>query len=324
MTIPTLAPATRPQVTQPYLTAAQFSAYPTWLDLDNLIPGGMASVQADVLTDVLLAATDWVVGECSDMPLHAHWVQNEQLRTRTGPGGRIYIKPRDIPVRAVTALSYGWDPSNLTALSLPDPTMWIEDGREVSFRPGGGSGMVFTGPSIQFGPRARTGMQTYVSWSYIPGYPVTYLSAACAATSSSVTVADPTGIMPGDTLRIYDEGTADPPTGASEALTVASGYVPQIPTVPPTPASIPLAAPTQYAHASGVGITGMPRRLLQAVIAYGVALLMRQDVSAEEPVSAFGPAARTVESGSSTAGKAGGLVNDARGWIASFRPTWRS
>jgi hypothetical protein len=321
--IPLLVPPTRQPVTQPYLTPAQFTAYPTWLDLDNLLPGGVASVQTDILADALLAATDWCVGECSDMPLNAHYVQGEQLRTRIGSGGRVYIKPRDIPVRAVTALSYGADPSSLNALALPDNTWWNEDGREQSFRPGGGIAQ-FTGPAIQFGQRLRTGLQVYVNWSYIAGYSSTVFSAAVAAAAMSVTVADPTGICPGDTLRVYDEGTADPPTGASEALTVASTYTPSVPTVPPTPTVIPLAAAAQYAHAQYVGVTGMPRRLLQAVIAYTVALLMRKDVSDEEPASAFGPAARTVGDEGSTAAKAGGLVNDARGWIASFRPTFRS
>jgi hypothetical protein len=306
-------PATRPQLTQPYLTPAQFQAYPTWLDLDNLIPGGLAAVQADVLADVLLAASDWCVGQCSGMPLHAHWVQNEQLRTRANGSGRVFIRPRDIPVRAITALSWGTDPA-VNAVTLPDPTMRVEDGREVSFVPGGGA-QTFTGPAIQFGPQLRSGLEIWITWSYVPGYPSTVLAALCTANAGSVTVTDPAGIGAGDILRIYD-------AGVSEALTVASTYVPAIPTVPPTATSIPLAASTQFAHAAGVGITEMPRRLLQAVIAYGVALLMREDVSEDEPVSAFGPAARTAPS--KRTGQAAGLVNDAVGWLAAFRPTYRS
>jgi hypothetical protein len=332
MSIPTLAPPSSQPLSAPYVTPAMFANYPTWLDLDNLVPGVStlaelaATVNEDVLADVLLAASDWAVGECEGMLLHAHWVQGEQLRTRAGNGGKIFIKPRDIPVRAITSLSYGWDPTTLGELTLPDPTMWIEDGREVSFRPGGaGSAQTFTGPAIQFGPRYTTGSLVYVNWSYIPGYPSTVFSAGCAADASSVLATDPTGILPGDVLRVYDQGSGESVGAYSEALAVASSYVPQMPTVPPAPTSIPLAAPTRYAHAAGVGITGMPRMALQAVIAYGVALLMRQDVSEDEPVSAFGPAARTVESGSaSTAGKAGGLVNDAAGWLARFHPVLRT
>jgi hypothetical protein len=320
VTIPVLVTPPTAELAVPYVTPAMFSAYPTWLDLDNLLPGGASSIQEDVLADVLLAASDWAIGECRNMPLHAHWVQGEQLRTRAGASGRLYVHPRDVPVRAVTALSYGWDPSSLAALALPDSSMWIEDGREVSFVPGGA--LNFTGPAIQFGAAPRAGMVTYVQWSYVAGFPSTTLDAAAVSGASSVTVTDPAGILPGDVLRIYDPGDTTPGAAASEALTVASTYTPAMPTIPATATSIPLAAETAFAHAAGTGITGMPRKVLQAVIAYAVALLMREDVSAEEPESPFGPAARTTAG--ERGGKAAGLVNDARKWLAPYAPVLRS
>ena len=312
MTVPVLVPPPSGVLTAPYVTPAMFTAYPTWLDLDNLVPGGIAAVQEDVLADVLLAASDWAVGECENMLLHAHLVAGENLRARVSSTGRIYIRPRDIPLRQILSLSYGWDPSTMAALPLPDSSMFVEDGREVSFTPGGG--LSFHGPAIQFGGGPRPGTQTFISWSYVPGYPSTTVAAVTSG-AMSVTVADPTGILPGDVLRVYDPGK-------SEALTVAASYVPAIPTVPPTPTAIPLAAGTQSGHAAGTGVTGMPRKILQAVIAYAVALLMRDDVSAQEPASPFGPAARTTSE--PNAGKAGGLVNDAIGWLSPFKPTLRS
>lgn len=311
--IPVLVPPASGVLTRAYVTPAMFKGFPTWLDLDNLIPGGAAGIQSDSLADVLLTASDWAVGACENMPLHGHLVSGEQLRTRAGGGGRLYVKPREIPLRAVVSLSYGADPSMMTPLGLPASSMWIEDGREVSFTPG--AGLSFTGPAIQFGAAPRPEQLTYVDWSYVAGFPFALLSSPVTANAASVTVDDPTSILPGDTLRIYDPGV-------SEALTVASTYVPMVPTIPPTPTSIPLAANTQNAHAAGTGITGFPRKALQAVIAYGVALLMREDVSEEEPVSGFGPAARTTAGG--RGGQAAGIVNDAYGWLAPYRPTWRS
>lgn len=311
--IPVLAPPASGVLTAPYVTPGMFKGFPTWLDLDDLIPGGAQSLQDDELADVLLQASDWAVGACENMRLDAHWVQNEQKRTRAGNGGRLHIRPNDIPVRAITSLSYGWDPSAMTSLGLPDASMWLEDGRQVSFVPYGG--LSFTGPAIQFGPAPRPGMLTYVQWSYIAGYPSTTFAAAVAANASSVQVTDPTGILPGDVLRVYD-------AGSSEALTVAAAYVPQIPTVPPTVTSIPLAANAQNAHAAGTGVTGMPRKVLQAVIAFAVALMMREDVSAEPPESPFGPAARTTAG--ARGGQAAGLVNDAYGWLFPYAPVFRS
>jgi len=312
--IPVLVPPPSGVLYRPYVTPGMFKGFPTWLDLDNLVPGGIQSVQDDELYDVLMTSSDWAVGECGNMLLHAHWVQNQQQRTRAGNGGRVYVRPYDIPVRAVTSLSFGWDPSVLTALALPAAGMWIEDGRELSFVPYG-SGMAFVGPAIQFGAVPAPGQLTYVQWSYVAGYPSALISSPVSSGASSVTVDDPAGILPGDVLRIYDPGL-------TEAVTVASSYVPAMPTVPPAPTSIPLAANTLNAHAAGTGITGMPRKLLQAVIAYAVALLMREDVSAEEPTSPFGPSARMT--GGARGGQAGGLLNDAYGWLAPYKPVMRS
>ena len=326
MTTPVLLPPVSAELAVPYMTPGGFSAFPTWLDLDNLIPGGLASLQTQELADVLLTASRWCCSACENMRLDAHWVQGENQRTRSSGGGRLFVRPRDIPIRSITSFSYGCDPAAMSSLPLPDSSMWVEDGREVSFRPGGAAA-VFSGPALQFGANPRPGLTTYVTWSYVAGYPSTSLSTACTTAASSVTVTDPTGILPGDVLRIYDMGqpaAGQPPAGQNEALTVASTYVPALPTWPPTATSVPIAGTTTYAHLAGTMVTGMPRDILQAVIAYTVALLMREDVAAEAPaaMSPFTPAARTT--GGGRGGQAGSLINDAYGWLERYAPVWRS
>jgi hypothetical protein len=318
--VPVLIPPVSPPVlAQPYLTAAQFTAYPHWLDVDNLIPGAVLADQADTLTDVLIGASVWCDEQCGNMRLSAHYVQGEQQRARMSAAGRVYFRPRDIPLRQIVSLSYGYDPTAMIADVLPDPSLWVEDGRQVSFAPGG-SPQNFTGPAIQFGARLAPEVITYINWSYVPGFPSTVLTAGLTTSSTSVTVADPTGIMPGDVLRIYDQGS--PATGASEALTIAPTYVPQIPTVPPTPTAVPIVGNPAFAHASGTGITGMPRGILQAVICYTIAMLLREDVQSETPASRFGAGARTA--GTKTrGGQAGGLINDAQQLLAPFAPVLR-
>jgi hypothetical protein len=315
-----LAPAAQP-VTVPYLTPAQFTAYPTWLDLANVAPGGLQSLQTDVLADVLLAASEWADSECGNMRLSAHFVSGENLTVRIS-GGRVVLQPRDVPCVAVTSLSWGWDPAALTSLTLAPGVLWNTDGRLVSFRPGG-PGPVFTGPAIQFGASPCYAGPVYVTWSYVAGYVATTLPSGCSAGASSVTVADPTGVMPGQVLRIYDKGTgAAGGAGASEALTVAASYVPQVPGVAPVATSVPLAANTVYAHGNGTGITGMPRDMIQAVIAYAYSLLMREDVSGEAPPTGFGPAVRG-DAGAGGMSTAAGLRATARGWLAGYKPVWR-
>jgi len=324
MTIPVLNPPVTAELSQPYLTPAAFKAYPTWLDLDNLIPGGVQALQDDELADVLLTASEWCCSPTPDwlMRLDAHWVQGEQKRTRANAAGRLTIRPNDVPVRAITAISVGCDPSSLSAVPLPPPGLWIEDGRLVSFIPGG-AGTVFSGPAlIQFGARGRPFTETWVQWSYVAGFPSTVLAASSNTSVASIQVSNPTGILPGDVLKIYDVGATSSTTGANEAVTVASSYAPALPTVPPVPTVIPLAADPAFAHAAGTLVTGFPRRILQAVICYSVALLMREDVSSEEPAASFGVAARTVSAQSP--GRAGGLVNDALGFLAPYAPVLRS
>jgi hypothetical protein len=295
--IPVLVPPASGQTWRPWLTPAMFTAYPHWLDLDNLIPGGVANVQTDVLADVLLAATDWAVGELGEMRLDGHLVSGETQTARVLPDGRVTLMPRDVPVRAIVSLSAGWDPANLSALPLPDPTMrFSAGGRVVKFRP----------PASLCRGRGR---EIFFESSYVAGFPSALLSPV-AKGDMSVTVDDPAGILPGDVLRVYDPGT-------SEDWTVAGSYVPQVPTIPATATSISLASATAEAHVGGTGVTGFPREALQAVIAYGVAQLMRDDVSEEEPASPFGPAARTTSNG--RGGLGGGLINDAYGWLAPYR-----
>jgi hypothetical protein len=301
-------------LTRAYLTTAMFKAYPHWLDLDNLVPGGIASVEDDVLADVLLAASDWAVGVVDDMPLHGHFVNGENVMGYVKTGGRAYVRPRHVPLRAITSMSWGADPSSMMAVSLPDGSMRVDDNKRVSWIPGGGAA-AFNGPALQFGPRAIAPQKIWVTWSYLGGFPFALLSSPVISGATSITVDDPSSILPGDVLRCYDPGQ-------SEAFTVAASYVPQVPTVPPTATSIPLAAAAASGHAAGTGVTGFPRKALQAVIAYGVAQLMREDVSAEEPSSPFGPAARTTAGG--RGGQGSGLINDAYGWLQPYKPTLRS
>lgn len=312
MTTPLVPQFLAPTV-HPYVTAAQFSTYPTWLDLDDLVPGGVANQQTAVLNDVLLAATQWAINTVEGMPLHAH-LDSRNTRARTNAVGRIVVKPAHIPVRQVVSFSYGWDPTAMAPLTLPDSSQWIEDGRSVSYLLNGPGALNFTGPQIQFGRGPGPNWETYVNWTYVAGYANTTLSAAAGVNATSLTLADPTGVLPGDLLRIWDDSNT-----ASEAVTVSPTYVPPAPTWPPTPASVPLASATGFAHGVGVGISDMPRDILQAVVMYGIGLLMRDDVSSEEPFAnaPFGPAARRSTGG----GQAGGLISEGERMLAPYRPT---
>lgn len=293
-----VAPADRLLVA-PYVTVPEFRAAPTWIDSDDLIPGGTASKQDDELHNVLIRASAWADNETNPgFGLGAASV-TEQLRARTGRDGSIAIHPSQIPVRQVTALSYGTDPTALTVMNDLS-AVWIEDGRQIlAAVPSRGN---WAAAGLEFG-RPYPGGRSYVSITYTAGYASTTLAADAAAAATSVTVTDPAGIFPGDVLRVWDPGV-------EEAVTVAAGYV-------PGSTSVPLSGALTNAHTAGAGISGMPAEIKQAVICYTVALLLREDVSSEEPFAEaeFGPAARRATSG----GRAGGLVDEAEDLLRPYR-----
>lgn len=293
-----VAPADRLLVA-PYVTVPEFRAAPTWIDSDDLIPGGTSDKQDDELRNVLIRASAWADNQTNPgFGLGAASV-TEQLRARTARDGSIAIHPSQIPVRQVTALSYGTDPTALTAMSDLSG-VWIEDGRSIlAAIPNRGN---WAAAGLEFG-RPYPGGRSYVSITYTAGYASATLAGATLAGAQQVTVSDPSGIFPGDVLRIWEPGV-------EEAVTVAAGYVPGSTTVP-------LSGTLTNAHTAGAGLSGLPAEIHQAVICYAVALLLREDVSSEAPFAGadMGPAARR----SSTGGRSGGLVNEAEDLLRPYR-----
>ena len=301
-------------LTQPYVTVAEFKAAPTWLDVDNLIPGGGQNQQDDELFNVLLRASKWADNFCNKR-LGAH-TAFEQFRTRIDRYGRVKIYPSDSPVRQVVAFAYGPDPQLMTTLT--DFTqVWIEDAKGVIV-----SAIPFRGSffgSLEFGMIPVQGTEIFCQIQYVAGYACTALSVSAAANSSSLVVLDPTGFqapstpvtglsvsLPGSTARIWDPA-------AEEAVTVASI----------ASNTLTLASPLANAHTVNPGVAGqvnvseLPPDIHQAVISMAVALMLREDVSDEDPFAGTpgGPALRRSASG----GAAAGLLDNAYELLEPYR-----
>lgn len=253
-------------LTRPYLTVAEFKAAPTYLDLNDLIVGGSAGQQDHALENLLLRASTWCDDECNQ-PLGAH-TATERTRAGCDREGRFVLHPPENPVRSITAFAYGADPDRLTTVSAP--SVWIEGGVQVTVTPTSGSGGAWSGALQLGGP--VPGRPVFVSYSYIAGYVSTVLAADVTAGATSVTVADPTGITAGDTLRLWDPGV-------EEAIVVAAGYVTGSTTVPLTTA---LTNP----HTAGVGsLSGMPADLKQAVIEVACSKLVGRKLAGGQQVA---------------------------------------
>lgn len=292
------APATTGLLTAPYVTVPEFRACPTWLDTDDLIPGGGAAQQDAELYNVLLRASVRADGRCGQR-LGAH-TATERLRARINNRGVLSLHPSNNPVRAegITGLAYGPDPGSLTAVSDLSG-VWVEDGKQVLLTAairGNFSG-------LEFGPPAGRGGEVYVRLDYVPGYASTALAVPGLLAATSVTVADPTGIRAGDVLRVWDPGK-------EEAVVVAAGYV-------AGSAVVPLVGPLTVAHAAGAGLSALPADVHQAVICYAVAALLREDKNTGDTFggSAYGPEARRDEGAS----RGAGLITEANGLLRNYR-----
>lgn len=300
MTTPSTPVALRVLAT-PYVSVAEFRSSPTWLDTDDLVQNATAAQQDTELYNKLLVASEWADSKVNpDYGIGARTVV-QQVRTRPDRRGRLSIHADMAPVRQVTGLAYGCDPNNLT-VQTDLSGIWLEGRRQQQILVPYWAPELW-GPNVQFGGR-HLGGEIYARVTFTAGYSSTTLTGPVAAGGVSLPVADATGVMPGDILRLWDPG-------AEEAVTVSPAWTPAA-----GAASIPITGGLTGLHLAGTLVSGVPSRIHQAVICYAVSLLLRQDVTDDAPFAGapYGPAARKSKSG----GQSGGLVNEARELLRSY------
>lgn len=254
----------------PYVSAAAFKAHPTYLDLDDLRSGSYEDAdQTAELVNILLMASDWADNRAAQN-LGAHVVV-QNCRARFDRYGNLKIHADNTPVLSVLTVGYGWSPTALTTVSAA--SAWVEDGRQIVIPLGGGGG-AWSG-SLQFGS-PTSGGEVFVQLTYIAGWVASQLSAAADSGATTLTVADPTGIAPGTSYRIWEPGS-------EEDVTVSTSWTPPpTPAVPVVPTAVTLAAPTLYAHSAAHDFSAMPSDMRLAVTNYAVSTLMRPDTARED------------------------------------------
>ncbi len=253
----------------PYVSAASFKAHPTYLDLDDLRSGSnLDADQTAELVNILLMASDWADNRCGQN-LGAHVVV-QNCRARFDRYGNLKIHADNTPVLSVLTVGYGWSPTALTTVSAV--SAWVEDGRQIVIPLGGGGG-AWSG-SLQFGSPTPGG-EVFVQLTYIAGWVASQLSAQADVGATTLTVADPTGIVPGGSYRIWEPGS-------EEDVAVSTSWVPPAPAVPIAPAAVSLATPTTFAHSAAHDFSSMPSDMRLAVSNYAVSTLMRPDTAHED------------------------------------------
>ncbi|MFD0032531.1 hypothetical protein ACFVJK_30540 [Streptomyces sp. NPDC127172] len=274
----------------PYVTAAEFAAHPTYLDLQTLRSGIMdPAAQTAELTNVLLMSSAWADDVCNQ-PLGAHRV-DLSTQGRLDGDGNLIVFPSDRPVLSVAAVSYG---STLSRMAyVPTPAARVDKNQTIIIPVGG------------VVPRGRV----WVDITYTAGWASTCLTSDATAGATTLTVADPTGILPGASYRLWEPGS-------EETVTVSPTWTPPAVTTAPAPVAVPLAAPTVHAHTGGAGWSGMPADMRLAVVNYTTAQLMRPDTAAEDSYPDTALSAGTRENDSRKDGS--GLVREAERILANY------
>lgn len=294
-------------VTVPYVTVASFKAYPSLTALGSL--NSYSSLQGDQdaeLYNLLLLASQWAADEC-DQPLHAHaHVDNGQDRIRSD--GRLSHHADHQPVRQLTGFSYGYNgPVGMTVVT--DLTnQWIEGDGQIVLPWGGtlnGSGL----SSIQLSPPNPSSL-LFARWGYVAGYANTILAATANVGANSITVVDPTGIYPGDVLRIYDPGK-------EEVVIVGPGYVLGSTVVPLAAVLINTHTVAGPAVAQQIGVSMIPASAREAVQKYTLATLLRPVTQAEDPWP--GNAPKISSRKGDTRGKGAGLIEAACRLLCNYK-----
>lgn len=245
--------------TVPFVSVAGFKAHPTYLDLQNLRSGDSVGLDQDQeLYNLLTIASSNAEIYCRQ-PLQGH-IQDDTERLRADRYGRLYLHPDHVPARRLVSWGYGSVLGTFNVISTP--VYQLEDNRQFIVQIPGGGQIAWTG-ALQFGAPPSS-VELYTTYKYVSGYANTVLSANAVAASAAITVKDPTGIEPGDNLRIWDPG-------AEEIVTVASSYVPN-PVYPSVATAIPLLTGQPASnHTAGAGpaamsVSGLPPDAYLAVI----------------------------------------------------------
>lgn len=242
----------------PYVTMAEFKNSPTGTDYLSQVPTATTQQARDVtLQQQIIRASAWADEICQQVLAATIDWESGSARVRRDEFGAYVITPElhRFPVIAVGAIQTGTDPASLTA--------WTGTGASLDLNllrvPLAGTNP--TGLTFTCAPPAS---HLAYAVQYVNGYANTTLTAAAAAGATSLTVANPLGIAPGQTLTLANQT-------ATEYVTVDASYTPVVSTAP---ATVPLAAPTANAYADGDSCSAMPASIKEAVIHLTV-LLMR-------------------------------------------------
>gem|GEM_PF-2264148 len=244
-----------------YLTVAELLGAPLGLELRSIPatgstgPGGVIGQQTyEELTNVILRASAMADLYChqtlgATQDSEEGWT--DSAKAGIDNNGYLWLHTNNWPVLSVSVFQYGYPALGGTAWTVA--TL---------------SDLIMKRSSIVYPAwlDRRNTPPVRVQATYLNGWPNTLLTASVAGGATGLPVVDATGIMAGARLTIFDQGN-------TEQVTVASTWLPA-----PGPASVALAAGTQFAHTPyfrpttppqqpyDVSVSALPADVKQAVL----------------------------------------------------------
>lgn len=237
-----------------YVTANEFKAAPTGVDTSQLVPGGSVAANTQALEMQLQRASAWADNFCNQTIAATVNTQSGLWRVRNIPGVGPAIKvPLDFtPILGVTDVQTGPQPSGLTELA--DYTnLWISD-KSVTIPVASCHAYGWWG----------SGSDMYATVQYVNGYANTALTSPAAAGDTTLTVASPLGIMPGQQINVQGA------TGG-ETVTISPAWVPQTTGIAVT---VPISTPLVGSYLVGDTVTAFPQDIKQAIILIAKSLIL--------------------------------------------------
>lgn len=239
----------------PYLTPAEYLAEPTGVDVTQLLPGiSSAAAQTAVLTRQIGRASSWADQFCRKVLAATLDVQSGEYRVFSD--GTIRVPVDNTPLIQVTNVNVGFMAGQLAPLA---DLSTCRLGRKVVRIPIAG---VAAPPPSASAALARHGC-VFADVTYVNGWAHTLTASGSAMGATSIQVTNPTGIIPGLPMTVYD-GAANGVN--TEQIVVGAGYVYGSTTVP-------LASPTLNNHGVGCSVSALPGFVRQAVISFTSALI---------------------------------------------------
>ena len=171
----------------------------------DLVPGGIEAENDAALAGIIQQASDWMFGVCLQT-LNAT-VDTVRDTVNIGRDGYARIFPRYRPIIAVTACSFGSNVEGLAPLASLAQIDVQTDSFAVPVSGSGGYTWTSQGP-LQFGTVAAPAYQALVQYTYVNGWPHTWLTAPAAAGATSLALDDTTGIVAGNTWLTIYSGTS--------------------------------------------------------------------------------------------------------------------